>query len=530
MLAATAALKGVEAGKQYAAEITNSDQSRNQDLIAAGQLLMRVRMYPQAAELLSAGSQGQSGSQTNLAQINAFAKTKRREDLQFDDSDPSGVLKKMMVQWFSLDADVKAYVDLVSKNGLEGTREEMIDKSKKDLAKLRSMVLNTELPPDVFLDLIASNLNVTKEGNDEQGYRMAMKSVGGPTTYAYVVKEEGKYKVLASGGDLPDIGREVVERLRLGDGKSARVMLDFARDRQTLGGGDDTLEGKVFPRFWTKGLEGDEHNMRAAALALIVDDDSIKRYIAPLEQESAAAAEAQKTNFDLALAHAYNKLQRWKDLGTVAERLTKAAPTSATAFEFFEISCQMQQQWRACEAMVKARLARDAEDLPAQREAARNEIVQGEMDKAVEELRHIAGDSRATEADLNQFAWATLFVKSVPEDAIEAAQRANNLGKNSNYAVLHTLACVYAEIGKTTEARDLLIRALDSSQLSEPDSALWYGFGRVAESYGQYDAAIVAYRRVEVPKIPEPTSTFALSQMRLQGLAKQHPEVAKLMN
>lgn len=530
-VAATAALQSVEAAKQQAAQITNDDQSRNKTLIAAGQALIRVRMYPQASELLSAGSQGQSESQTNLTQINSIAKTRRFEEVKIDDNDPVSVLQRMALQWFSLEGSYKDYLALISKNGQEGTQEESLAKAAKELPKLRAIVLNAELPPDVFLDLVISNIKLTKDGNDEQGYRIAMQSVGAATQHFYVVKEDGKYKVLASGENVPDIGREVLDRLQRGDVKAARVMLDFARDRQTLGGGDDLFQGRVFPRFWTKGQDADSEVMRGAAVALLVDDDSIKDHITALETTNQKTfTEPQRTNFDLALAHSYVKLERWKDLLLVSERLMKASPTSTTAFGFYEAACQKQQQWGDCEAAAVARLQRDPDDLAAKRAAARNAFLQGKKDSSLEQYRKIAADSRATQADLNMFAWTAIFTDSVPEDAIAAAQRASNLTQNRDYSVLHTVACVYAEIGKTAEARDLLIRALQAGQLPEPDAPLWYGFGRIAESYGQYDAAIADYKRVEIPKTQDPTTTYSLAQIRLRGLLKNHPEVAKLNN
>ena len=38
-----------------------------------------------------------------------------------------------------------------------------------------------------------------------------------------------------------------------------------------------------------------------------------------------------------------------------------------------------------------------------------------------------------------------------------------------NPSILHTLACLYAETGKTKEAHDLLLRGMDDSNLDEPD-------------------------------------------------------------
>ena len=107
----------------------------------------------------------------------------------------------------------------------------------------------------------------------------------------------------------------------------------------------------------------------------------------------------------------------------------------------------------------------------------------------------------------------------VDADIIKAAQEATMLTKNSSFAELHTLACVYASAGKSAEARDALLKAMALQNLSEPNSAVWYGFGSIYEQYGVNDAAIEAYKKVERPEGRlGPTSTYALAQLRLKAL------------
>jgi len=87
-------------------------------------------------------------------------------------------------------------------------------------------------------------------------------------------------------------------------------------------------------------------------------------------------------------------------------------------------------------------------------------------------------------------------------------------------AILHTLACLYAETGKTKEAHDLLLRAMDELNLDEPNDDYWYAFGRIAEQLGELDVAIADYRKLEKPKIAMaiPTSTYQLAQNRLNAM------------
>jgi tetratricopeptide (TPR) repeat protein len=81
-----------------------------------------------------------------------------------------------------------------------------------------------------------------------------------------------------------------------------------------------------------------------------------------------------------------------------------------------------------------------------------------------------------------------------------------------SYAYLHTLACLNGARGETAEARQLLLEAMSSGHLEEPNGAIWYWFGRIYEQYGLYDAAANAYKRVERPDgVIDPRDSFMLA-------------------
>ena len=81
---------------------------------------------------------------------------------------------------------------------------------------------------------------------------------------------------------------------------------------------------------------------------------------------------------------------------------------------------------------------------------------------------------------LNSIAWFALFTGKVDQDDIAKAIRATEMQKDAP-AILHTLACLYAETGNTKDAHDLLLRAMDDWDLDEPNDEVWYVLGRIAE-------------------------------------------------
>jgi len=107
----------------------------------------------------------------------------------------------------------------------------------------------------------------------------------------------------------------------------------------------------------------------------------------------------------------------------------------------------------------------------------------------------------------------------VQDRDISNAIKSTQLAKDNPH-ILHTLGCLYAETGKTTDGRELLLRAMDDLNLDEPNDDFWYAFGRIAEQYGERDIAIADYQKLQKPKyaLEIPTSSYTLAQMRLKAL------------
>ena len=118
-----------------------------------------------------------------------------------------------------------------------------------------------------------------------------------------------------------------------------------------------------------------------------------------------------------------------------------------------------------------------------------------------------------------------LFHDDFGDDITKAAQQSSQMLKNSSFAVLHTLACIYAAQGKTTEAREILKQAMDADTMIEPNSNVWYVFGMIYEQYGAKPAALDAYRRVQAHELDDhtfidPICTYVLAQDRVHALAQ----------
>ena len=148
-----------------------------------------------------------------------------------------------------------------------------------------------------------------------------------------------------------------------------------------------------------------------------------------------------------------------------------------------------------------------------------NAIAREDFAKARDIAQEIVKDGKGSASELNQIAWSSLLTGKPTDSDVDAALKAAQLSNNA-WGILHTLGCLYAEIGKLKEAREVLVQAMDSANFDDPDSSFWYAFGRVAEQAGERGSALADYARVTIPKNPLdlPGSSYRLAQIRLQAL------------
>jgi tetratricopeptide (TPR) repeat protein len=185
-------------------------------------------------------------------------------------------------------------------------------------------------------------------------------------------------------------------------------------------------------------------------------------------------------------------------------------------------SLENSKQFKEAQQLAEDRLRRrnnDRAGLEALIELTRD---QNQIDQMNAYSKRLISSGKPTAGDLNNAAWYALIRGSVTEESFQWAQQSLQLRNNADPSTLHTLASLYAEIGETSQARDLLLRSMELRGLEEPGSDEWYVLGRIAEQIGIRDAAVAAYGKVVKPskdyRIPD--STYALAQRRLATMAK----------
>jgi len=353
------------------------------------------------------------------------------------------------------------------------------------------------------------------------GYREKVQVPGGANLTMFVVKEDGHYKVLDSLEKPNSIALEILDRVNTGDLKGAKQLLDWLREDAHLEGGDDPLGGPVFPRFWIRGAAPDPRRMKLAAASILVGTRPTMALGVPILEEArkTAPTEQEKTNILLALSAGYLAQQNFAGLLDVSSELLKQAPESRSAFLSNIEALTGLKRYDEALALGDERLKLLENDVDALQAKMEVESGRGNYAAAQRWAKEVADQGKQNAELLNSSAWFALFTGKVQDSDISNALKSSQLSKENPH-IVHTLACLYAETGRTKDARELLLRSMDDLNLDEPNDDYWYAFGRIAEQYGERDVAIANYRKLEKPKfaLAIPISSYTLAQMRLKAM------------
>ena len=86
------------------------------------------------------------------------------------------------------------------------------------------------------------------------------------------------------------------------------------------------------------------------------------------------------------------------------------------------------------------------------------------------------------------------------------------------HAYLHTLATIYAEMNKVSEAKQLIFKILNKRGDQGLTNADYYILGRNAETMGLPDTAKIYYKKVKKNEVDEYLTVYELTKQRLKGL------------
>ena len=525
IVACEAMLHGSKAGLAEANKRSTSTDNFKETARVAGEMLMNVRHYPEAADFLEAGAAGDEAART-MGLANMLRGAQRHEEVKFDNS-PAGLVKRVFAMLMDPELTEAKMMAIESRNAVATIKATDADEIKKSLEtgkQMNSQLARQDTSLDVTMDILLEAFDPKVEGSDATGYRVKVQIPGGTNSTFFVVKEDGQYKLLDTNEKPNSIALEIADRTKAGDLTAAKQMLDWLREDTHLEGGDDPLGGPGFPRFWTKGAAADARRMKLAAAALMVGTKpTAQEGIALLEEgQKEAAGEREKTNILLALAAGYAMEHSYDKLLEVSSALLKQEPESKLAFSQNSLALLGLGRYDEALKLADERLKLLDGDPDALRMKMEIEANRGDFKAAQGWAKKLVDQGKVDAEVLNSMAWFALFTGKVEQEDITNAIKSTQMARNNPH-ILHTLACLYADTGKATEARDLLLKAMDELNIIEPNDDYWYAFGRIAEQYGEREIAIADYRKLEKPKEPlaVATSSWRLAQGRLKALGAE---------
>lgn len=520
LVACEAALNGSAAALTEARKRTGQDEEFKQVAKHAGDLLINLRRYSLGADLDEAGESG-DGAATTAAFVSLYRKIVPFEQIKFSD-DPAGIALRFEVLVSDPGLTIDQLHSVTSRNGsrILATTEALAELIADAKSTISQKARNDKFA-EVGLDLSLARAQPKVQGNDATGYKVTLWPSASYKSVRYIVKEEGHYKILGTSQHRSAVALEVLDRVEANDLAGARVLLDWLREDTHVASGDDPLAGSAFPRLWTKGKLADAATIRIAAASLLAQNKITAPVATPILESAAksATSEIQKGYIEIALIACYFSTDDYAKILPAFTNLATLYPESDTLFSGESFDLRALGRFDEANALAEQRLKTISADLLALRELAQNAQQQGDYGKARAAWLKIIDNGQAEPQDLNGSAWNALFTGKTGAADLETAIRAAQLSDKSPN-VLHTLGCVYAEVGKTKESREVLVQAMDALDLDEPDDNYWYAFGRIAEQYGERAIAVADYSRVAKPKyaLTIPSSSYRLAQMHLQAM------------
>ncbi len=527
-LVTTAMLDGVDAAVRQSERDYPADQDRATALHQAGQNLIVLRRYPEAAAIFERASRQSDNAASLLATADVLRRTRRHEEIELPAGDPVTVVRRLMKLVFIEERDVRQLASLFQRE----TEEEIVRGGDAFLGAFESgfsrvtrQLQASNLPLDAALDLGLGAMRTTVSGDDTLGYRLAVTSAmeNGKTQRFFVVRQGQEYRIAGLSNAIATLGIEAIRRVKQGDLAGARQLLDWTLDEMGAAKkGEDGLPVHPFLALWTRGSAAGAEEIRCAAAALWSypsgATSEVPSILVPCRE--AATDPARRNALDLALIAAYETLERFPEMEQVTRRLLAAVPDSERAEGLHIDALASQSRWDEARGIAERRLQSAADHEGALRLLFGIAYNAGELDRAQERFQRLVDTGNAGAGDYNNMAWMLLAQGRVDDKTVEYAQRAVTLSDYENPAHLHTLASIYAELGKTGEAYQLLVQSLAAKEDDKPDGDDWYVVGRLAEHYGLPDVARKCYKRVDPPKKAslEALSTHALAVRRLAAL------------
>lgn len=485
-IVAAAMLDGEKGGLTEFNRLAIAAERRNTVLVNAGDALVQLRRYPEAAALL--GTAAASSSDPNLrSRVAMITKTKPIDAHALPVAKPVEVATKAALLCNlgepSLSDDL---VPLLSARLVTPKKEK---RSEGVCGVTEGNSGLTKRNRTAIVDVLAAVFEPKVEGSDDLGWHVSLRIPSGG--YDFFVQTENKTpRVRAVGSRPSEIGCEALTLAKAGKKAAAKQWLGWAKDIVPAGKGDDPLRDTPFTRLWSENK--DDLEVAAAALCAL---DGHPEVNAPILTAARAKAKGDLVPIlTQALVLAYADESHDAELVVHTTRLLKEVPASNDAFIYHALALRRLGRFKELRELSAERLAKEPND-PVRLEAMANaEELLGHVKEARVVGDKLLASGKATATSYNNQAWRSLFGGGVGATEIGWALRAVTLSNTPGF--VNTLAALDAEAGHVADGLEQFqqsVAHLDEAKLGDAD---WFVYGRLAEQLGLKDEAKTAYLKI----------------------------------
>jgi tetratricopeptide (TPR) repeat protein len=502
-------------------------------LLQASGLLVELRHYSQAYDLLKAASRLQSSNDVQ-ARMDMLLKMRRYDSNLYPEEDPRYPVAQAILETYSANPNLEHLKPFFTKRDDWTSLEEGVSRDWRNSIAARNRLISAGLSQENILDIAVSILEIKNPGGADLGYRISGISSLGPLPVMYVVQEDGKYKILGTSDSPDQVGERVFQLLGHQDIKSAQAWLDLVvPDVQgpsfAVQGAPSGFTVTVMPaaRYLWSGVVESTRGPTAittSAAALIGPFNGSPKAIELLtEARGHAASLLERGQIDLALCQSFEKSKQWGELLVCARRLETNRVFEREGFRFLAKALSAQNDWKGLQAEAERKLKSSSKNSDALLDMATSLIHLGERERASQYLKSITDSPYSGPDELLLEAWNSLLNGKPDSEVLSKFDKWSNLPEMTSANYWYTVGNLQASLNMPDDAQRSLLKALDADDRGASDPKPWVLASKIYEQYGLKDAAATARQKAASLSPSDDMAKWALLLLSSQRKTESAP-------
>ncbi len=502
-------------------------------LLQASELLLDLRQYSQAYDLLKAASRLQSANEVQ-ARMDMLLKMKRYDTNLYLENDPRYPVAQAILQSYSANPDLDRLKPFFTKRDDWTSLQDAVSQDWRNSFAARNRLIAEGFSQENILDIAVSILEIKNSGGADPGLRISGVSFLGPLPLMYVVQEDGKYKILGTSDSPDQIGERVLQLLARQDIKAAQAWLDFVVPdvRGTsfpVQGAPSGFSLSVMPAaryLWSGVVESTRGPaaITASAAALIGPFNGSPKAIQLLtEARGHSASPLERGQIDLALCQSFERSKQWSELLACARRLEGNRVFEREGFRFVAKALGAQENWKELQGESERKLKASAKNSDALLAMATSLIHLGERERASQYLQAITDSPYSGPDELLLEAWNSLLNGKPDSDILSKFDKWSNIPEMTSANYWYTLGNLQASLNLPDEAQRSLLKALEADDRGASDPKPWVLASQIYEQYGLADAAAAARQKAASLSPSDDMAAWALLLLSRQKKPESTP-------